>query len=104
MSPRVQTQTIQECLRTPRIPFLLSRFDLVLKALTKRGSLFDQSFFVTVSQVAVPALTKRGSLFDQSFFVTESTNPRSLFRIVILKLEALKELFPQYYICFPTSV
>ena len=47
MSPRVQAQTIQKRFRTPRIPFLLSRFDDDRKALAKGVLLFDQSFFIT---------------------------------------------------------
>ena len=81
MSPRVQAQTIQKRFRTPRIPFLLSRFDFAFKALTKGFSLFDQSFFIT----RLEKLTY-------------------LFGIVISELIGFKKFFPQYYSCFPTSV
>ena len=87
MSPRVQAQTIQKRFRTPRIPFLLSRFDFAFKALTKR--IF---------------------LFDQSFFITHSNRLRRFNRIAVFKIASLeelffqKELFSQYDICFPTSV
>ena len=81
MSPRVQAQTIQKRFRTPRIPFLLSRFDFAFKALTKGFSLFDQSFFIT----RLEKLTY-------------------LFGIVISELIGFKKFFPQYYNCFPTSV
>ena len=81
MSPRVQTSKTQKRLRTPRIPFLLFRFHLIFKALTK-------GFF----------------LFDQSFFISPVSNAVDLFRIVVFKKKAFKEFFPQFYICFPTSV
>lgn len=76
MSPRVQASKTQKRLRTPRIPFLLFHFDLVSKALTKGFFLFDQSFFIRLFQ----------------------------FKLSLLKLSLLKNVFSQYYICFPTSV
>jgi hypothetical protein len=104
MSPRVQAQTIQKRFRTPRIPFLLSRFDFAFKALTKGFFLFDQSFFIANGSSRIPALMKRVFLFDQSFFITHSNRLRRLNRIAVFKIASLKELFFQYYICFPTSV
>ena len=81
MSPRVQASKTQKRLRTPRIPFLLFRFYLIFKALTKGFSLFDQSFFIT----RLEKLTY-------------------LFGIVISELIGFKKFYPQYYNCFPTSV
>ena len=81
MSPRVQARIGQKCLRTPRIPFLFFKFDFVLKALMKE--IF---------------------LFDQSFFIAPLSKPIDLLRIVVFEKKAFKEFFPQYYICFPTSV
>ena len=104
MSPRVQAKTIQKRFRTPRIPFLLSRFYYEGEALTKRISLFDQSFFIANGGSQDSALMKRVFLFDQSFFITHSNRLRRLNRIAVFKIASLKELFFQYYICFPTSV
>ena len=129
MNPRVQASKYQECLRTPRIPFLLFPFDLFLKALMKEFFLFIQSFFHTEDFPNISALisediflfiqsffhTKDFSnisalisesvfLFIQSFFITPSSNVADLFRIVVSEKKAFKEFFPQYYICFPTSV
>ena len=81
MSPRVQAQTIQTRFRTPRISFLLSRFDDDCKALAK-GVL----------------------LFDQSFFIAHLGKLTYLFRIVVSKMIGFKKSFPQYDSCFPTSV
>ena len=81
MSPRVQAIKSQNRRRTPRIPFLLFRFHLVFKALMKEIFLFIQSFFITVL-----------------------SNVPELFKIVVFKNKAFKEFFPQFYICFPTSV
>ena len=81
MSPRVQAEKSQIRLRTPRIPEFLSRSDLFSKALTKNDLFFDQSFFIS----------DLNKLFR-------------LIRIFVFKIEIDKELFPQYYICFPTSV
>jgi len=91
MSPRVQADKVQKRLRTPRIPSLLFQFDLVSKALTKMIFIFDQSFFIAhVSRVvallrivAFEKLTFQKSAFKESLF---------------------KEIFPPFYICFPTSV
>ena len=105
MSPRVQARIGQKCLRTPRIPFLLFQFDLVFKALMKEISLFIQSFFITKDTLHILALiSKCVSLFIQSFFITPVSNAVDLFRIVVFKKKAFKEFFPQFYICFPTSV
>ena len=81
MSPRVQASKTQKRLRTPRIPFLFFKFEFVIKALMK--SVF---------------------LFIQGFFITPVSNAVDLFRIVVFKKKAFKEFFPQFYICFPTSV
>ena len=81
MSPRVQANESQKRLRTPRIPFLFFQTDLIFKALTKE--IF---------------------LFDQSFFIAPLSKPIDLLRIVVFEKKAFKEFFPQYYICFPTSV
>ncbi len=100
MSPRVQARIGQKCLRTPRIPFLLFQFDLVFKALMKEISLFIQSFFITKDTLHILALiSKCVSLFIQSFFIRLFQ-----FKISLLKLSLLKNIFPQFYICFPTSV
>lgn len=91
MSPRVQEERIQNRLRTPRIPKFSSHSILYFEALTKRDFLFDQGFFIAhVSRVA------------------------DLFRIAVFKLGdfkksafqklSFKEIFPQFYICFSTSV
>jgi len=127
MSPRVQAQTIQKRLRTPRIPFLVFRSDLVFEALTKRDFFFDQSFFIakdslhilalmkrvflfdqssiiTKDSFHILALMKRGFLFDQSFFITDLNKLFRLFSIIVFKIASYKKLFPQYYICFQTSV
>jgi len=91
MSPRVQAERIQNRLRTPRIPSLSFQFELFHKALMKSVSLFIQGFFIAhVSRVA------------------------DLFRIAVFKLGAFKKsafqklsfktIFPQFYICFSTSV
>lgn len=81
MSPRVQASKYQKRLRTPRIPFLFFKTDLIFKALTKEIFLFDQSFFIA-------PLSK---LVD-------------LFRIAIFEKKTFKEFHSQYYICFPASV
>ena len=100
MSPRVQASKTQKRLRTPRIPFLLFQFDLVFKALMKEISLFIQSFFITKDTLHILALiSKCVSLFIQSFFIRLFQ-----FKISLLKLSLLKNIFPQFYICFPTSV
>jgi hypothetical protein len=83
MSPRVQAQMIQKRFRTPRIPFLLSRFNYEGEALTKRISLFDQSFFIFNNGSRISALMKR---------------------VFPLKHFLFKFVFPQYHSCFPTSV
>jgi len=86
MSPRVQADSHQESLRTPRVPKFFSRFNLFLQALTKMIFIFDQSFFITHSSKLI-----------------------RLFRIFVFKANAIKKfllkiVFPQYHICFPTSV
>ena len=105
MSSRVQASKYQKRLRTPRIPFLLFPFELFLKALMKEFFLFIQSFFHTKDFSNISALISESVfLFIQSFFITPSSNVADLFRIVIFKKKAFKEFYPQYYICFPTSV
>lgn len=96
MSPRVQASKYQECLRTPRIPFLLFPFDLFLKALMKEFFLFIQSFFITKDCFNISAL------ISESVFLL--SNVADLFRIVVSEKKSFKEFFPQFYICFPTSV
>ena len=81
MSSRVQASKYQKRLRTPRVSSLFFKSDLIFKALMK--SIF---------------------LFIQGFFITPLSNVADLFRIVIFKKKAFKEFYPQYYICFPTSV
>jgi hypothetical protein len=128
MSPRVQASKHQKRLRTPRIPFLLSRFDLVLIALTKRDYLFDQGFFNAKNSLHISALivkrdflfdqgffhaknnlhisaliVKRDSLFDQGFFITDSIRLIRLYRVVVSEITALKKI-PLFHICFPASV
>ena len=105
MSPRVQASKTQKRLRTPRIPFLFFKFKFVLKALMKEFFLFIQSFFITKDTFHILALiSKSVFLFIQSFFITPVSNAVDLFRIVVFKKKAFKEFFPQFYICFPTSV
>ena len=81
MHPRKEKQQTNFHLRAPRVPSVPSVIDLFSKALTKE--IF---------------------LFDQSFFIAPLSKPVDLFRIVIFEKKAFKEFFPQYYICFPTSV
>ena len=85
MSPRVQADRVQKRLRTPRIPSLLFQFEL----------------FNT-------ALMKSVSLFIQGFFIAHPGNAVDLFRIAFSEKAAFKKSsfrdFPQFYICFPTSV
>ena len=85
MSPRVQADRVQKRLRTPRIPSLLFQFEL-----------FDK------------ALMKSVSLFIQGFFIAHPGNAVDLFRIAFSEKAAFKKssfrYFPQFYICFPTSV
>ena len=85
MSPRVQADRVQKRLRTPRIPSLLFQFEL----------------FNT-------ALMKSVSLFIQGFFIAHQGNAVDLFRIAFSEKAAFKKSsfrdFPQFYICFPTSV
>jgi len=91
MSPRVQADKVQKRFRTPRIPSLFFQFDLVLKALMKRCSLFDQGFFIAhVSRVAA---LLRIVVFEKLAF------QKSAFQKLLFK-----EIFPPFYICFPTSV
>jgi len=104
MSPRVQAKTIQKRCSTPRIPFLLFRSDLILKALMKRVFLLIQSFFIASFYFAFKALRKRIFLFDQGFFIARLHQLRFLIGFVVFKISTFKKLFPQYYICFPTSV
>ncbi|MDD4312036.1 MAG: hypothetical protein PHW41_06105 [Eubacteriales bacterium] len=95
MSPRVQASKYQKRRRAPRIPFLLFPFDLVFKALMKEIFLFIQSFFIAKDSSHISALiSKRDFFFDQGFFI----------RLFQSKLSLLRIVFPQFYICFPTSV
>lgn len=132
MSPRVQTNRDQIRRRTPRIPKILTRFHLFLQALTKMIFIFDQSFFIGAKclgildcmkkeafldqsffigadDLGVLACKKKEAFFDQSFFISQFSNRIRLFRIFVFKVSAIKKflleiVFPQYYICFPTSV
>ena len=132
MSPRVQAEKSQIRHRTPRIPKILSRFELFSKALTKNDLFFDRGFFIAkdaphISALTksdlffdrgffidkdathISALTKNDLLFDRGFFIAHPGNAVDLFRIVFSEKLAFQKLsfeivFPQYYICFPTSV
>lgn len=91
MSPRVQEDKVQKRLRTPRIPSLFFQFELFHKALMKSVFLFIQGFFIAhVSRVAA---LLRIVVFEKLTF-QKSAFKKSLF----------KEIFPPFYICFPTSV
>lgn len=85
MSPRVQADRVQKRLRTPRIPKFSSHSVLFSKALMKSVS-----------------------LFIQGFFIAHPGNAVDLFRIAFSEKAAFKKSsfrdFPQFYICFPTSV
>jgi len=105
MSPRVQTNKYQKRLRASRIPFLLFRSDLILKALMKKDFLSGQGFFVANGCSRISALiSKKDFLSGQGFFIAQFNLLNRLYRIVVFQIAAFKELFPQYYICFPTSV
>ena len=109
MSPRVQTNRDQNRSRTPRIPKILSRFHLFLQALTKMIFIFDQSFFIGANCLSTLDCMKKEAFFDQSFFISQISNCVRLFRIYVFKVSKIKKflleiVFPQYYICFPTSV
>jgi len=110
MSPRVQAERIQNRLRTPRIPKFSSHSILYFEALAKRDFLFDQSFFIAKINSLISALIeKRDFLFDQGFFIAHVSRVADLFRIAVFKLgdfkkSAFKTIFPQFYICFSTSV
>jgi len=110
MSPRVQADKVQKRLRTPRIPSLLFQFELFDQALMKSVSLFIQGFFIARNESPISALIgKRDFLFDQGFFIAHPGNAVDLFRITFSEQLAFKKLsfekiFPQFYICFPTSV
>ena len=115
MSPRVQAERIQNRLRAPRIPSLSFQFELFHKALMKSVSLFIQGFFIAKIDSHISALIeKRDFLFDQGFFIAHVSRVADLFRIAVFKLGdfkksaiqklSFKEIFPQFYICFSTSV
>lgn len=109
MSPRVQADRVQKRLRTPRIPSLLFQFELFNTALMKSVSLFIQGFFIAKIDYLISALiVKRDFLFDQGFFIAHPGNAVDLFRIAFSEKAAFKKSsfrdFPQFYICFPTSV
>ena len=109
MSPRVQAEKSQIRHRTPRNPKYLSRFELFSKALTKNDLFFDRGFFIAKDAPHISALTKNDLFFDRGFFIAHPGNAVDLFRIVFSEKLAFQKLsfeivFPQYYICFPTSV
>ncbi len=105
MSPRVQASKYQKRLRTPRVSSLFFKIDFVLKALMKEFFLFIQGFSITKDTFHIFALiSKRIFLFIQGFFITPASNVPDLFRIVVFEKKSFKEFFPQFYICFPTSV
>ena len=104
MSPRVQAEKSQIRLRTPRIPKFLSRFDLFSKALTKNDLFFDQGFFIAKGASHISGFIKNDLFFDQGFFISDLNKLFRPIRIFVFKIGTDKELIPQYYICFPTSV
>ena len=81
MSRAVKAKTTPSRLRAPRIPS-------------------DISLIVPFSR----ALIKGIFLFDQSFFITGSDRLRRFLKTIVFKITVFRKFFPQFYICFQTSV